>query len=475
MLFNSLAFLIFFPVVFILYYIIPHKFRWVLLLVASLGFYMWWKAELVVLILFSAFSNFLIACMIADSKSHKSRKILLISGLVINFSLLFVFKYLPFSSETFATLTGKGQRFDIILPIGISFYTFQAAGYIIDVYRGRLGAQRNYLKLLLFITFFPQLVAGPIERAENLMPQLFKKKKLKYSNISEGAKIMLWGFFKKLVIADRAAFFVNGVFNSAEYYSFLPYLIATILFAFQLYCDFSGYSDIAMGCAKILGIDLMRNFNRPYLATNIKDFWRRWHVSLSGWFKDYLYFPMGGSRVSKLRKYLNLMVTFIISGIWHGANWTFVAWGFLNGAFQVVGSIKNDIIKIKKKPLILKMLGVLFTFSLYAFSLIFFRAGSIGDAIYIITHFFWGFKDTLTPQGLYNAINTLPATIFELFVVLGAILFLMITELFETKEPIYRLIDKKPVIKFLFYFVVIVAIFGLGVFSNGGEFIYFQF
>ncbi len=480
MLFNTFNFIAFFAIVLVAYYALSGKLwrlRWVLLLGASLIFYMAWRAELVLLLLFSTAVNFAAAHWIQNGK-ESARKWILRACLIMDFGLLFVFKYLVFANDTMIALfPDAGLRpFTIILPMGISFYTFQAVGYVIDVYRGKIEPEPNYLKFTLFITFFPQLVAGPIERAGDILPQLFEKHDFKLDNLVTGVQIMLWGFFKKMVIADRAAAIVNMVYAEPRYFSFIWYLFAAVLFAFQLYCDFSGYSDIALGAARCLGIKLTRNFNAPYFSTDTRVFWRRWHITLSGWFRDYVYIPLGGNRHGKLRQYLNLMVTFLLSGLWHGANWTFVIWGGLNGLFQIIGHVKDKLTHgVTKRFKILNPLRVLFVFGLYAFSLIFLRANTLNDAWYIITHFFWGFRDAFTPLIIYNEVVSSNMNMFSIFVLLCAIVFMLVVEFFERGQPISEHLRGKTMLSATFYAAVLVAILSLGVFYGGGAFIYFQF
>ncbi len=326
MIFNSYEFIEFFIISSLIYFVVPQRVKWLVLLVASYIFYMAWRTELIVLIVFSTFINYFFAGRIYKQKDSIKKKRSLIVCLIINFGLLFVFKYLTFATNTFEWLFGilgiayTHREFDIILPMGISFYTFQASAYTIDVYRGDIKPERNFLRFSLFITFFPQLVAGPIERTKNLLPQFYEKHKFDLQRVYYGVQIMLYGFFKKVVIADRVAVAVNTVYNNAGNYSGLSLIAATILFAFQIYCDFSGYSDIAKGAAKVLGFELMDNFKSPYLSTGIKEFWRRWHISLSTWFMDYVYIPLGGNRCCKIRSLFNLFVTFLVIGLWHGAN-----------------------------------------------------------------------------------------------------------------------------------------------------------
>lgn len=474
MLFNSVTFIIFFITVLLLYYILPHKLRWIMLLIASYIFYMGWRPELIILIIFSTFVNYFISLKISGSQDLRYRKRMLILSLVINFSVLFIFKYLVFINHTFMFIYNYFGRdypiddFRIILPMGISFYTFQAASYTIDVYRRTIEPEKNFFKLSLFITFFPQLVAGPIERADRLMPSLFEKRRFEPSNISMGAKIMIMGFFKKIVIADRVAVLVNTVYNSPQYFDGLSFIIATVMFAFQIYCDFSGYSDIAVGCAKTLGIDLMKNFERPYYASGIREFWRRWHISLSTWFKDYVYIPLGGNRVGKVRNCFNLFVTFLLSGIWHGANWTFAIWGALHGFYQIM----EKLIRLPKaiaEFLPVKIINIFITFVLVSFAWIFFRANTLEDAYYIVTHL--TSMSPLSSQYLYDTINALGLSMVEIIIACGSILLLLVIELFQGMDL------KRPpfVFRFLFYYVIVVIILSVGVFGNANEFIYFQF
>lgn len=483
MLFNSLTFLLFFIIVLVLYYIFPHKLRWILLLIASYIFYMAWRAELIILILFTTFTNYIISLKIYNSIEKNTRKKLLILSIIINFGLLFIFKYLMFFSNSLQSIYNffgfvyPIKEFDIILPMGISFYTFQAASYTIDIYKNRYKPEKNFFKFSLFITFFPQLVAGPIERADRLLSQLFTKKEYNLENIIYGTKIIIIGYFKKVVIADRIAIIVNTVYNSPNDFEGISFIIATILFTIQIYCDFSGYSDIAIGCAKMLDINLIKNFDRPYFSKNIKEFWKRWHISLSTWFRDYLYIPLGGNRVSTSRRYLNLLITFMASGLWHGANWTFVIWGTLHGLYQIIGDIKNKIFKnIKTDFFIFNVVKILITFILVAFAWIFFRANTINDAYYIITNLFTGINNWTNIQYLYDVITSLGLSLFEIEIAVFTILLLVFIEIIEYKKSIHKILMKAPfIIRFIFYYFIVLIIFTLGVYNNAGEFIYFQF
>lgn len=352
MLFNSLNFLVFFPVVVLIYFVIPSKIKYVWLLLASYYFYMSWNPKYALLILTSTLLTWITGLGVARFRKSSIKrslfwqKVCIAGCFAVNLGILIFFKYFDFLLENINALIGRAglemvrKPFDVILPVGISFYTFQALSYIVDVYRGEVEAEKNVAKYALFVSFFPQLVAGPIERTGNLLKQINhigNKKILDYNRITNGLVYMLYGYFIKLVIADRIATMVDTVFDSWYLYGTVELVAGAIGFAIQIYCDFSSYSIIAIGAAEVLGFELMENFNAPYYAGSIKEFWRRWHISLSTWFRDYLYIPLGGNRCSKMRKYFNLMITFFASGLWHGANWTFFAWG---GGAWVISDIR---------------------------------------------------------------------------------------------------------------------------------------
>lgn len=405
MLFNSSDFLIFFPIVVFLYFLIPNKIKYLWLLAASYYFYMCWNVKYALLILTSTvvtYASGLITEKIKqsqreDQQKTRLKKWTLAGSLIINLGILFYFKYINFAVNSLAMLLHAVNiqltvpHFDIILPVGISFYTFQALSYSIDVYRDEIYAETNFFRYALFVSFFPQLVAGPIERSKNLLKQLAVPQKFDYDQAREGFLLMLWGFFLKIVLADRIAVFVDNVYGDYLSYPGFYLILATILFAFQIYCDFAGYSIIAMGAAKIMGITLMENFDAPYLATSVSMFWRRWHISLTSWFKDYLYIPLGGSRKGKFRKYLNKLIVFLVSGLWHGAGISFVVWGGLNGMYQVIGEMLQPLRNRAVKTLHLnrdsfghKLVHVLSTFILIDFTWIFFRAQSFTESVQII-------------------------------------------------------------------------------------------
>ena len=479
MLFSSITFLfVFLPIVLAVYFLVPYRFKNLVMLIASLFFYAWGEPVYVILMILSICLNYVCGLDIAEkADDDRKKRNSLIFAVVVNLLLLGFFKYYGFLMESVnAVLPFDIPYRELPLPIGISFYTFQAASYTIDVFYGKYKPERNYFKLSLFIMFFPQLVAGPIERADRLLGQLFTKHKLELENISQGAKLMLMGYFKKIVIADRASVLVDTIYNSPQEYKGLPLVVATLFFTVQIYCDFSGYTDIARGVAKLMGIDLMINFDRPYFSKNIKEFWRRWHISLSSWLRDYIYIPLGGSRCSLIKKYRNIMITFLASGLWHGANWTFVLWGGLHGLYQVIGDLKNKIIPVKKDFFVINIFRVIICFALVAFAWIFFRANTISDAIYIVKNIFAGWGNITDLQYLYVTFNNMGLKLFEILILSIAILFLIFTEVISFKYDIHKLLNKGPfVFRFAYYYILACFIFMMGVFAGGGQFIYFQF
>ncbi len=361
---------------------------------------MCWKPEYVILIIISTIIDYYSGIMMEQEEKVENRKKFLYLSLFSNLGLLFTFKYFNFFSNSVLTVLNSfnlfydSPTFKLLLPVGISFYTFQTLSYSIDVYKGKQKAEHHLGYFALYVSFFPQLVAGPIERSTRLLPQFYKKHEFNSKRVSDGIKLILWGFFKKVVIADRLAILVNHIYNDVQSYHGVTLLLATYFFAFQIYCDFSGYSDIAIGSAQILGYDLMKNFDRPYYAKSISEFWKRWHISLSTWFRDYLYIPLGGNRVNKARWYFNLFVTFLVSGLWHGANWTFVIWGAIHGIYLIIAIWTKSIVDrfylfIKlSNNWIRKIIDIFVTFHLVLFAWIFFRANSFSDAIYVIKNIF---------------------------------------------------------------------------------------
>jgi len=480
MLFNSYEFLIFFPAIVALYFMTPFKWRWLLLLVGSCYFYMCWKPEYIVLMMFPSLIDYYVAVKLSATTDMARRKKYLWFSLASNLGLLFVFKYFNFFNESFRGLFHflnvpyAVPVVNLLLPVGISFYTFQTLSYTIDVYKGTIKPELHFGKFALYVTFFPQLVAGPIERSSNLLPQLQSLRyKFDADRVTDGLRLMLWGFFKKVVIADRLAASVNLVYNNPGEYYGLQVVLATIFFAFQIFCDFSGYSDIAIGAAKIFGVNLMKNFDKPYSAQSISEFWKRWHISLSTWFKDYVYIPLGGNRAIKWRWYYNLFITFFISGLWHGANWTFVIWGALHGFYLIFAIISRPykdaligLIGLNKRPLALKMLQVLSTFVLVNLGWLFFRANSLADAMLLLKNMFVfaplaSVFDFITPGAL--AINLMLIAILEL------------AHYLEKDKPfVLSLTGKSALIRWPAYVAVTLAILYLST-SAGQQFIYFQF
>ena len=411
MTFNSWEFLLFYPIVALLYFFLPKKLKWPMLLVASYYFYMCYQAELVFLIFGTTLISWIASNIIDRNRDKKIlKRICLTVTLIVCLGVLFFYKYFNFLADSvFNVIAFFGGNpspvvLNLILPVGVSFYTFQTLSYVIDVYRGDIETERNFFFYALFVSFFPQLVAGPIERPGNLVPQLKVCNKPDRDNAIKGAKHMMVGFFKKVCVADVISIYVNSIYNDVENATALGVIIATALFAVQIYCDFSGYTDIAIGCARIMGIRLMQNFNHPYTATTIKEFWSRWHISLSTWFKDYLYFPLGGSRCKKWRHLMNLMIVFLVSGLWHGAAWTYVIWGAIHGFYQIVGNLT-----LKSRDKLLSKVGVapkgklvtyarrFIVFILVDFAWLFFRANTTGEAFSLIGTLFTGWDKGLSP------------------------------------------------------------------------------
>ena len=478
MLFNSWQYAVFLPVVFALYWALPHKLRWSLLLAASYYFYMSWSVKYVVLILFTTAVSYTAALLLERVERRKKRRLLLMAALLACLGVLFVFKYWDFF---FGSLAAAAQRFAIplhvttlklLLPVGISFYTFQTLGYVIDVYRGEVEAEKNFGVYAAFISFFPQLVAGPIERTSNLLPQIKAKHTFDYDQATYGLKLMAWGYFKKIVVADTLSHYVSKVYDAPREFQGFALVLATVFFTIQIYCDFSGYSDIAVGTAKLLGIDLMTNFKSPYFSTSIREFWSRWHISLSTWFRDYVYIPLGGNRVGKARHALNLMITFLVSGLWHGANWTFVVWGGLHGAARLV---ENALTPKDEETCAgpVWWIRVLIVFAFVSFAWIFFVSNSIGDAAYVIGHMFDGMRTPVlyVQNGLAHI--GMHKWIFAKDCFLVAVLGIFDFSLLKV-DMIEWISQKQIVIRWVLYLLLIFSIFLFAQIEEN-SFIYFQF
>ncbi len=494
MLFNSLHFLIFFPIVVFLYFSLPYKYRWVLLLAASYYFYMCWKAEYIFLIIISTLIDFFVGIQMGKELSISKKRFFLILSLFVNLGLLFSFKYFNFFNDSARAFFNHYNifynvpTFNVLLPVGISFYTFQTLSYTIDIYRGKKEPEKHFGIFALYVAFFPQLVAGPIERSTSLLPQFLKKHDFDYKRITDGLKLILWGFFKKLVIADRLAILVNQVYNNPTEYNGVFLIFATYFFAFQIYCDFSAYSDIAIGSAQIMGIRLMDNFKRPYFSKSISEFWKRWHISLSTWFRDYLYISLGGNRVTRWRWYYNLIIVFLISGLWHGANWTFLIWGALHGTYILMSiwtaGLRKKItyfIGIEKLPTMHKYLKIFITFHLVLFAWIFFRANSLSDAVYIVSNLLsdiWFVIKNVTELGSGKGILgsfDLGLDISGIIIAILSILLMQFVHVLQRRKGIrFRLAEKPIWFRWAIYYVLIFGIVSFGVF-NQTQFIYFQF
>ncbi len=488
MLFNSLQFMIFFPIVVILYFMISYKYRWILLLMASYYFYMSWNPKYMILILTSTLITYLSGISIGNTNDKQKKKLYLILSLISNLGILFIFKYYNFSVDSINSILEVLNikmgipNLKLLLPVGISFYTFQALSYSMDVYRDKIKPEKHFGIYALYISFFPQLVAGPIERSEHLLPQFKEKFQFDYNRVTDGMKLMLWGFFKKVVVADRLSIIVNNVYNNVHEYTGINLVIATIFFGIQIYCDFSAYSDIAIGAAQIMGYDLMDNFKRPYYSKSIAEFWRRWHISLSTWFKDYLYIPLGGNRVSKTRHYFNLFITFVVSGIWHGASWTFVIWGALHGFYlifaQITLTFRENIIEkigLNKFPKIKKYFQVGIVFILVNFAWIFFRANNLNDAIYVINNIFAGYSDLLSLSGMKEVLKQLGVGKFDLLISLFSIFILEAFHLIQRHGSIRHMLRQKPVwFRWAVYYLLTMYILLFGEYGSS-QFIYFQF
>lgn len=472
MLFNSLQFLLFFPIVVLLYWGLPPRYRNGMLLIASYYFYMNWEPIYALLILFSTVTTFGASIMIdRKRKDIRIKKLWLISCIVVNIAILFVFKYFNFITETvYDGLNLLGLRlevphFALLLPVGISFYTFQSIGYIVDVYRGNTKPTHNLARYALFVAYFPQLVAGPIERSSNMLPQFDYEHKFSGINCIEGIKLMIFGYFMKLCIADNVSGYVDAVYNNLPQHNGTSVALASFFFTFQIFCDFGGYSLIAIGTAKSMGFSLMENFKRPYLATSFKDFWRRWHVSLTSWFTDYVYIPLGGNRCSKARHNINTLTTMLVSGLWHGANWTFVVWGGVHGLLLVMNNIKRRIRVLNfKDTLLTRIINIAFVFVMVMAGWVFFRANTFSDALL-------AFKKMFTEPGKLYTGEGVPTLLLS-FMLIG---ILMLREMYVEYGWKIPVISRKTLTRDIVYTAVLVITILLCGEFDGGQFIYFQF
>lgn len=481
MLFNSMTFAVFLTAVFILYHIVPARLRWIFLLAASYVFYMNLHVAYGLLLLFTTALTYFLALGLEKAPDRAGKKRCLLGGVLPLVGILLVFKLGAPVIGRLNALAEAGRlsmhplTVKILLPAGVSFYFFQSMGYLIDVYRGKSKAERHFGYYALFVSFFPQLLAGPIGRADSLLPQLKKERSFDYENVTYGLKLMAWGYFKKLVIADVFATVVDKVYNNPYSYVGLVFIITTVMFAIEIYCDFSGYSDIAIGCARLFGVELASNFRNPYLSFSIREFWSRWHISLSTWFRDYVYIPLGGSRAGRFRHCLNLFLTFLVSGFWHGSSLTFLFWGGIHGVLQILETFiypktRGGVSVIRKKhwwqlPL---------TFIVLCFTWIFFRANTIQDAFWIISRLFWDIGRPL--NYLKTAVICLDMPYLSMFGMALSAAALFVWDLLSLKQDVIKLISRqRGLVRWPLYVLLLVAI---ALFSHKGiatEFIYFQF
>lgn len=480
MLFNSITYFFFFVIVFSLYWSALRKdFRWqnLFLFIASYCFYGWWDVRFLILIFISSSVDFFLGRAIFFQTDKKKKLYLLRLAMLINLGMLGFFKYYNFFVDSFAHLTGhfgfesNMRVLHIILPIGISFYTFQSLSYSIDIYRGKIQPTNKFISFMTFVSFFPQLVAGPIQRASELLPQFLKARIFNRDHLASGFRLILYGLFKKMVIADRLAYFVDRVYDSPQNYNGTVLLAATFMFGFQIYCDFSGYSDIAIGSARLLGFDLTQNFRTPYLTKSFRDFWRRWHISLSTWFRDYIYIPLGGNRVSQSHWIFIILLTFTISGLWHGAALTFIIWGFLHGFYLVCEHFVSKFIKLPEK---FSWIGWIVTFVVINLTWVFFRAHTIEQCALIISGF-GNLNLDFIPKfsGLFAGNNEFRE--FAISILLCFPIFVIIEILINQTDFNLMLIGRRTIYRWGTYLVLVAMIMIFGVLNAAPQFIYFQF
>ncbi len=470
MLFNSIEFLFFFPVVTLLYFLTPYNFRWFILLFASCFFYMFFIPVYIFILFFTIIIDYIAGIMI--EKEIKYKKLYLILSIAANVGILAVFKYFNFLAININEIANKDMvpLLNIILPIGLSFHTFQAMSYTIEVYRGKQKAEKHLGVYALYVMFYPQLVAGPIERPQNILPQFRVKHTFNTELLYSGLRLMLWGLFKKVVVADRLSIYVDAIYSDPSYYThYLNILIAFVFFSIQIYCDFSGYSDMAIGAARVLGIDLMVNFNRPYFSKNIREFWSRWHISLSTWFRDYLYIPLGGNRVKIKRLYFNITVVFLLSGLWHGANWTYVVWGGLHAVFIIINIALGKYF-FKKQNILNRLISLTATFLVVTVAWVFFRAANFTDAFMLLKNFL-----SFNHSGQFYPLVSVKGIEFGLSALVISFFVIAFTFYIEKNTDTLLLsFNKKRTKDIMFCSIVLILVIVLGVFQKS-SFIYFQF
>ncbi len=474
-----MQYMLFLPSSVCVYFLLPHTFRSYFLLMASYGFYMYWKAEYVAIILIITILGYGAGLLIGNDSFESKRKYIFPISIIGIIGFLLVFKYANFfignvNHLFLNNLQNEYSAIQLILPLGISFYTFQALSYVIDVYKRQRQAERNIVHFALYITFFPQLFAGPITRSSTLLPQIKTEQSFNYERFVDGLILIAWGLLKKAVIADRIATVIEPIFNHPRVFSSTALFISAVFYSYQIYCDFSGYSDIAIGSAKLFGYDLMWNFKTPYHARSLREFWQRWHISLSTWFRDYVYIPLGGNRVTKARRLWNLFITFFLSGLWHGANWTFVVWGMIHGLLLITGILLSGVNKrvaallsLHRVPRFHSFIQKVYTFLLVTFAWIFFRADSVKDAWRYINYMF---KNTSGSHYLDFNIDTT-----QVFVIFVYILFLEVIQNLQKNDRLRAyLVKRSPVVRWSFYLVILLSVILVGKFGDN-KFIYFKF
>ncbi len=485
MLFNSIPFLIFFPLVVLLYFLIPYRFRTIWLLLVSYYYYMYLDPKYALFLVASTLITYFGGRFVAAADTQRKKKLFVALSVVLNLFFLIFFKYANFLTDTCSGLLAllgvqyEPAKLNLILPVGISFYTFQSLSYIIDSYRGEVKTEKNIIKYALFVSFFPNILAGPIERSKNLLHQFDEKHDFDYERVRDGLILMLWGYFQKVVIEARLSILTDMVYGNFKEYTGITLVIGIFFYGFKIYCDFASYSNIAIGAAKVMGFTLMTNFKQPFFSRNVKEFWRRWHISLNTWFVDYLYIPMGGSRVPKWRKYFNTMVVFLASGMWHGASLTYIMWGATNGIFQIAGDLLKP---VRRKCCALlhydfsnrfgKALQIAFTFILFHISLVFFVSGSITDAFEIFGRMFTDFS--LLPL-IDGTLYTLGLGVSNFYILLFSLVILLIVDLVQEKKEAFAYLAAKPfVVRWAFYYLLIGMVL-LSCNLSTQEFLYMNF
>ena len=487
MLFNSLNFLLFFMGLCIIYYAVPHRFKWMIMLVASIGFYMCFNPLHVAVLLVVAAVSYLTGLAVYNNDKKKAKKVILTAGIILSCLFLLLGKYADFFMQNIYMLLDmlkipySVSNIKFILPVGISFFTFKAVSYIVDAYRGKI-VEKNFFRYLLYVSFFPQIASGPIERSTNLIPQFGKEHKFNSKMVESGLCLMLVGFFKKMVVADNLSGVVSKVFSDAEMYSPIVLFGIACAYSLQIFCDFSGYSDIAIGCTKVLGITTAPNFDNPYFSKSIVEFWRKWHISLSSWFKDYLYIPLGGNRKGKVRKFTNLMIVFLVSGLWHGASWNFIFWGFLHGLYQIIGALTLNIrktfckfIHVDRSEKLHNFIKMVITFILVTFAWIFFKADSIYDGFNYIRCMLFNSSDALNLRTIIASVKMLfqnKTTLISFVVSLGSFIPFMF---FDYKKDFCKFMSERHTVTKIISFALVISFIVIFASTDVADFIYIRF